>query len=85
MAQRRMREEEDQGTPPNAGPGYRGGARNQTDSTGVRQGNRGQPADGEKDARGLTRDSTRQDGVETPVPGDAARGPWSVDTTPKGD
>ena len=35
---------------------------------------------------GLTRDrAPSQEGDEAPVPGDAARGPWAVDMTPKGD
>ncbi len=51
-----------------------------------RQGNRGQPAEGEKDARGLTKDGTwLKEDKAAPVPGDAAKGPWAVDTTPKGD
>ena len=62
------------------------GAAGQLGDKEFRQGNRGQPVTGEKDARGLTRDSTLlQEEEEAPVPGDAARGPWPVDTTPKGD
>jgi hypothetical protein len=63
-----------------------GPAAGQIADTEFRQGNRGQPATGEKDARGLTRDKTLlQEEDEAPVPGDAARGPWAVDTTFKGD
>lgn len=77
-----------QSNPPDDSRGTKGreGAAGQIAETEFRQGNRGQPATGEKDARGLTRDKTwLQEEKEAPVPGDAARGPWSVDTTPKGD
>lgn len=81
---RRSMEPDEPGSAPEQKPGYRGGARNQTGATGVRQGGQGQPAGGEKDARGLTRDGTWED-APPDAEGDAARGPWSVDTTPKGD
>ena len=69
--------------PDNKGSDDRNGQLGETEA---RQGNRGQPATGEKDARGLTRDRTLlQEEDEAPVPGDAARGPWADDTTPKGD
>ncbi len=56
------------------------------DETGRKGGHRAQPTEGEKDARGLTKDSTwMKDDLEAPVPGDAAEGPWSPDTKPKGD
>lgn len=84
MANRKQVPDGMEGDAAPAAEGYRGGARYQTDATGVRQGGNGQPAAGEKDARGLTIDSTLPE-PEAPVPGDAAKGPWAVDTTPKGD
>jgi hypothetical protein len=80
MANQPGRQDDDRGTKGT------GGAAGQVADTEFRQGNRGQPATGDKDARGLTRDKTLlREEKEAPVPGDAARGPWAVDTTPKGD
>ena len=54
--------------------------------TGRKGGHRAQPAQGEKDARGLTRASTWLKGdAEAPVPGDAAAGVRADITRPKGD
>jgi hypothetical protein len=58
----------------------------QMGDAGVRNNARGQPPGGQKDARGLSRDGTMPgQSDETPVPGDAARGPWKPDTKHKGD
>jgi hypothetical protein len=68
------------------GKGNQAATNEQLGDAGVRQGNQGQPAGGEKDARGLSRDGTMPGQADdTPIPGDAARGPWKVDTTHKGD
>jgi hypothetical protein len=56
------------------------------DETGRKGGRNAQPAEGEKDARGLTKDSTwMKDDAEAPVPGDAAKGGYADITKPKGD
>ncbi len=86
MSTRKQTPDGSGGEPASGGEGYRGGACNQTDDGGVRQGGgKGQSMGGQKDARGLTIDSTLPKQDEAPVPGDAATGPWAVHPEPKGD
>ncbi len=86
MANRKQTPDDTEGATASDKPGYRGGARTQTEDTGVRQGSgKGQSMAGERDERGLTIDSTIPKDNEAPTPGDAAKGPWAVHPEPKGD